>query len=231
MKTAAYGSAKSIGLVGVLAVLWVGTGYADEGQVGDVTVDGLTVVKADRHTEVQVREDVDWSGYTSYQMLPTQVAFRKNWQRDYNRKERDLMMQVSSKDMERIKTDLAKLVDEGFDEALQDKGGLKKVAEADASTLVFKPYIVNLDVYAPDLQTAAMTRTYVRSAGSATLLLEVYDAVSGALIARWADAREDPDNGYADWATRVSNRAAAKQMISRWSKRLVEGLDELKNTE
>jgi hypothetical protein len=203
---------------------------ADEGDLkkGDVTTDGLTVTKSTRHTEKQIKDGVDWSEYTKYQITPVEVSFRKNWKRDYNKSQKTLSMQVTDKDMARIRESMAKIVYEEFDSALQEKGGLTKVDQADSSTLLFKPKIINLDVYAPDVDSSYISRSYVRQAGRATLFLEVYDAVSGDILSRWVNTREDPDRGYFDWANRITNADRATHVVRAWAKRLVEGLDDLK---
>jgi len=200
---------------------------ADEGDLrkGDVTTDGLTVIKSTRHTEKQIKDDVDWSEYTKYQITRVEVSFRKNWKRDYNMSQRALSMQVTDEDMARIRESMGKMVYEEFDSALQKEGGLTKVDQADSNTLIFKPKIINLNVYAPDFDSAYISRSYVRQAGRATLFLEVYDAVSGEILSRWVDTREDPDRGYFDWANRITNAVRAKLVVRAWAKRLVEGLD------
>jgi len=200
---------------------------ADEGDLrkGDVTTDGLTVIKSTRHTEKQIKDGVDWSEYTKYQITRVEVSFRKNWKRDYNISQRALSMQVTDEDMARIRESMGKMVYEEFDSALQKEGGLTKVDQADSNTLIFKPKIINLDVYAPDVDSAYISRSYVRQAGRATLFLEVYDAVSGEILSRWVDTREDPDRGYFDWANRITNAVRAKLVVRAWAKRLVEGLD------
>ncbi len=203
---------------------------ADEGDLrkGDVTTDGLTVVKSTRHTEKQIKDGVDWSEYSKYQITPVEVSFRKNWKRDYNMSQRTLSQRVTDKDMARIRESMGKIVYEEFDSALQEKGGLTKVDQADSNTLIFKPRIINLDVYAPDVDSPNISRAYVRQAGRATLFLEVYDAVSGEILARWVDTREDPDRGYFDWANRMTNTVRATVGVRAWANRLVEGLDDLK---
>ncbi len=195
---------------------------------GDVTTDGLTVIKSTRHTEKQIKDGVDWSEYTKYQITPVEVSFRKNWKRDYNIKRRDLSMQVTDEDMARMRESMAKIVYEEFDSALQEKGRLTKVDQADSNTLIFKPKIINLDVYAPDIGSPSISRAYIREAGRATLFLEVHDAVSGEILARWVDTREDPDRGYFDWANRITNAARARVVVRAWANRLVEGLDDLR---
>ncbi len=202
-----------------------------EGDVrkGDITTDGLTVVKSTRFTEKQIKNGVDWSEYTRYQITPVEVSFRKNWKRDQNRDRMSLSNKVTDKDMARIRESMAKLVYEELNETLREKGGLVKVDEADSTTLLFKPRVINLDVYAPDLQhSPGIHRTYVRQAGKATLFLEVQDAVSGEILGRWVDTREDPDDGYFEWANRITNNARAKLIVRNWAKRMVEGLEALK---
>ncbi|MGD9160974.1 MAG: DUF3313 family protein [Desulfobacteraceae bacterium] len=195
----------------------------------DVTADGLTVMKSTRFTESQIKNGVDWSEYTKYQITPVDVSFRKNWKRDYNRDQKSLSMHVTDKDMARIKKTMGKIVLEELDKVLQKEGGLTKVDQSDSNTLLFKPGIINLDVYAPEVQNApVISRTYIRQAGRATLFLEVHDAVSGEILARWVDTREDPDDGYFEWANRITNAERARRVIIPWAKRLVEGLDKLK---
>ena len=203
---------------------------ADEGDLGkgDVTTDGLTVIKSTRSTEKQIKNGVDWSEYTKYQITPVEVSFRKNWKRDYNMSQRTLSLRVTDEDMTRIRESMGKIVYEEFDSALQEKGGFTKVDQVDSNTLIFKPMIINLDVYAPDVDSSYISRSYVREAGRATLFLEVHDAVSGEILSRWVDTREDPDRGYFDWANRITNAQRAKLVVRAWAKRLVQGLDDLR---
>lgn len=206
--------------------------FAAEGENlkrGDLTTDGLTVIEAKRNTETQIKKGVVWSEYTKYQIAPVEVSFRKNWKRDYNNDQKSLALQVTDKDMLRIKETVAKIVYEEFGKALQDKGGMKGVSEADSNTLLFKPRVINLDVYAPDVQSAsAISRNYIKQAGRATLFLEVYDAVSGEILGRWVDTREDPDRGYFEWANRITNAERVRIIVASWARRLIEGMDKLK---
>ena len=58
-----------------------------------------------------------------------------------------------------------------------------------------------------------------------TLKLEIYDAVTGDLIAAASDRQESPRRGYYQWTTSVSNRADARRMLERWAKDLRERLE------
>ena len=204
---------------------------ADRGssEKGEVTTDGLTVIKSTRFTETQAKNGVDWSGYTKYQITPVEVSFRKNWKRDYNRDQSSIATHVTDQDMARIKETVGKIVYEEFNKALQKEGGLKKVDQADSNTLLFKPKVINLDLYDPEVQNApVISRTYIRQAGRATLFLEVHDAVSGEILARWVDTREDPDDGYFEWANRITNMERVRRVVYIWAGRLIEGMDKLK---
>ncbi|GAB1259238.1 DUF3313 family protein [Aurantivibrio plasticivorans] len=199
----------------------------DEGALS-VSHDGLEVVTDKRNTEVHLLPDVDWSKYGQYMLVEPQVSFKENWQRDYNREQRSLTTKVKDKDMLRIKRSVADNMSEILTDVLSEKSDLTVVQEAASGVLLLKPIVTNLDVTAPDLQTATRSKTYVRSAGSATISLEIYDSVSGAILGRWIDRRTAPDYGYAQWATRTSNRREARLVIRHWAERLVEGLQELR---
>ena len=77
------------------------------------------------------------------------------------------------------------------------------------------------------MHSASRGKTYVRSAGEATLYLEVYDAVSGEILGRFVDRKKDPEDAYFSWATRVGNQADAKRIFKRWAKKLRTKFDEV----
>lgn len=218
-------------LMTILLFFWGIAFAADKGATkkGDVTIDGLTVMESKRFTETQIKKGVVWSEYTRYQIKPVEVSFRDDWKRDYNRDQKSLAMRVTDRDMLRIKETMANIVYEEFDKALQKEGGLTRVDQPDSNTLVFTPRVINLDVYAPEVERGpVISRTLIRQAGRATLFLEVHDAVSGEILARWIDTREDPDRGYFEWANRITNAERARQIVFSWAERLIEGLDKLK---
>ena len=116
--------------------------------------------------------------------MPCQVAFRKNWQRDYNSAHRSSTQQVKQRDMDRIKTDLGEECTRFFTEALSEDPAYDLVTEwqeGEEVLLVF-PNIVNLDVTSPDLNSPSMSRSYSASAGAMTLYLELIDAETSEVL-------------------------------------------------
>lgn len=131
--------------------------------------------------------------------------------------------------MERIQTSLSELFDRVFTEELS-KGGYEITESSGDSVMRIVPRIVDLDVYAPDTRSAGIQHSYTDSTGRMTLKLEIYDSITGDLIATASDRREAPRRGYMQWTTSVTNNAEARRMLRMWAVRLVERLDEARTT-
>jgi hypothetical protein len=189
------------------------------------TPEGLVLQKGKVADAVYVRPGVDFSVYNRIAILECPVAFRKDWERDQQRKS---MARVSSKDMEEIKAGLSAEFRKVFVEELQDKGGYQVVETGGDDVLVIRPAIINLDVTAPDTMTAGRSYTLSESAGEMTLYIELYDSVTGQLLAKAIDRRSDPGmGGTIQWRNGVTNKADADRMLRRWAKALRERLDEV----
>ena len=188
--------------------------------VPQVSQDGMELEVNKRSTIGYKKEGIDFSEYTHVLILPSQVAFKKNWQRDYNRDQVGLSTRVKDEDVIRIKTGVAKLFDEVFKEEFSKTGDNPVVEKSGTGTLILKPAIINLDVNAPDLKSAARVKTFTSETGKATLFLEMYDGVSGEILARVIDAEIVGNNTHTSWANRVTNTADAKRTIRKWAKNL-----------
>jgi hypothetical protein len=190
----------------------------------EVSIEGLELVDKDRRGEIYADPGIDWSLYTQTMLDPATVAFRRHWQRDQNR---SYAFKIRAKDMEKIKTSMSELFDEVFSKELSENGGYTITDQAGDDVMRIKPAIVDLDVYAPDtLNSPGRSMQFTESAGRMTLKLEIYDSVTGDLIATASDRREAPRRGYMQWTTSVTNRAEARRMFQRWAKDLVKRLDE-----
>jgi hypothetical protein len=62
-----------------------------------------------------------------------------------------------------------------------------------------------------------------------TLYIELYDSITGDIIAKALDRRSDrATSGYYTWSSSVSNKAAARRILKGWAKILVNALNEAK---
>jgi hypothetical protein len=195
-------------------------------QEGQPTWDGLVKVQAKKLDEVYLLPQADFREYTKVLLDPTEVAFRKNWQRDQNRDRLDLSNRVSDADARRILDDAQKGFQKYFEEAYA-KGGYQVVTAPGPDVLRISTAIVNLDVTAPDTMSPNRGRTFSRDAGEATLVIEARDSLTGELLGRALDNRETSDMGpYV--RNSVTNAAAFEQVFRRWADTSVAGLAELK---
>ena len=135
---------------------------------------------------------------------------------------------MTSNDVEKIKNRLAEEFQAVFVKTLQD-GGYDVVEELAEDVLLVRPAIINLDVNAPDTPTAGRSTTYTSSAGEMTLYLEIYDSVTGDLLAKALDRRFDSARGgYYTWTNSVTNKAAAERILKGWAEILLDALNEAK---
>jgi len=200
-------------------------GCSTSSNAPQVSEDGMQLKVDKRSTIAYKKEGVNFSEFTKVLILPSQVAFKKNWKRDFNRNQAVLSSRIHDKDVIRIKSSVATLFDEVFKEEFAKAGDNPLVDKEGAGTLIMKPSIIDLDINAPDVQSASRSKTYASEAGKATLYLELFDGVSGEILARIIDSEIVGDNSYTRWANRVTNAADAKRTIRKWAKKLREEYD------
>lgn len=196
-------------------------------QEGQATWDGLTKVDSKKFEEVYLLPLADFRGYTKVMIDPTEVSFRKNWQRDQNADASDLSTQVTNSDARRILNDAQTSFDKLFAEAYT-KDGYQVVAAAGPDVLRISTAIVNLDVTAPDTMSAGLDRTYSNDPGHATLVLEARDSVTNQLLGRALDERDTSDMGLTI-RNSVTNAAAFEAVFQQWARSSADGLAELKS--
>jgi hypothetical protein len=188
--------------------------------------DGLVEVKAKRMDAAYLLPGSDFRGYTKLMVDPTEAAFSKNWIRSQN-DERDLSRRVTEEDAQKILAAARSNFDDIFAEALA-KAGYTIVTTPAADVLRVSTAVVNLYVNAPDIMSAGRSYSFTTEAGEATLIIEVRDSVSGALMGRVLDRRETRGTTSMQMATSGSNQAEFRQLFKQWAGITVKGLEELK---
>jgi hypothetical protein len=207
----------------VLALFGLAGVATAKDELPDVTPDGLQRVESKDIDAVYIQENATLEPYKRVYLVECAVAFRKDWEKDYNRSAPDLSRRVNDKDMQRIQAAMAEEFEKVFRKALEE-GGYEITTDLASDVLILRPAIVNLDPTAPDLQTAGMTYTIVESAGAMALYMELYDGGTNAKIAMVMDGRADPGS-MAGRANRTTNKAAADRILREWAGRLVKALD------
>ena len=199
-------------------------GVAGTESAPDVTKEGLYLYKKTKLRLVYVRPGATFTQYKRVAVLDCYVEFSKDWVKNYNRDQRDPSRQIRNSDLERAATAVQSDFKKVFAKELQ-KGGRYQVTDSGgADVLVLRPALMNIRVSGPDLMSAGRSSTFVESAGSMTIFLELWDSVSNTILARVVDAKADPGT-YAQRASSVTNRAAAHRMMRSWADELRNRLD------
>lgn len=211
-------------LSAALVVLAASAGAKDKEPLPQVSEDGLHLQKSSKSGAVYLKPGADFSQYRRVSILDCYVEFEKDWQRDFNRSQVSLDGRVTDEDVERMKKGLAAEFKKVFSEELSKKGGYEVVDVAAPDVLLLRPALLNVEANAPDVMSANIGATVVRSAGQMTLYLELWDPTTKTILARVMEARE-ADETFAQPANRVTNTQAAREVLDRWADKLRKYLD------
>jgi uncharacterized protein DUF3313 len=217
-----------IGIAGCAAAILVSMGSASAVQAAKppATWDDLVQVKAKKADAAYLLPGADFRPYAKVMLDPTEVAFRKNWLRDYNDRTVGLSGRIGEKDaqemMEKVRTGFGDVFAKEYAAA-----GYQVVTEPGPDVLRLRTAVINLSVTAPDRPTAGRSRTFSREAGEATLVLEARDSVTGAILGRAVDRQTVGDNGTY-LRNSVTNRSDFERLFKSWAKGSINGLNELK---
>ena len=199
--------------------LWLLTGCTNLALAPDQTEDGLVRAPSSRSGAVYRAPGASFVHYRKILLEPLSVSFERDWQRQHP--------EVSDKEIERIRAQAAALFRIEFARELVERGTYTFTDTAGPDVLKVTPSIVDLEINAPRAGQVGGVRTYVVKAGEMTLIAELHDAASGALIGRVIDhqrAREDPFH-VLQIANQVTNADEASLAFQHWSRLLREALD------
>ena len=219
---AAIAAGKRPGLV-IVALLLLVTPAQSAQELQTSTVDGLELVrrpsKSDGVAVVYVRPGATLARYKRVILDPVEVAFDRSWMP---------RPPVKAQDRERIRRELAAEFRATFADELANKGGYEVVEAAEPDVLRVTASIVDLYIQQPGVGTSQWD-TYVVSASRMSLIGELRDAESGAILARVADRRAAASPGRipgsVQWTTKKTNRAEARRVLRIWAELLREALD------
>jgi hypothetical protein len=192
--------------------------------------DGLIEVRSSRFDDAFLLPGADFRGYDKVILDPAQVAFRKDWMRNMNDMRR-AGGRVSEDDAKKILSIVKADTGEIFAKAFT-KAGYQVVDTAAEKALRVTPAIINLYVNAPDTMSASRVMTFTTEAGEATLVLELRDSLTNALLARVVDRRVAQQVGgpgnRPTMTNSVTNQAEFQRAAGSWANASVKGLETLK---
>jgi hypothetical protein len=184
------------------------------------TWDGLVLTERKGLDIVYVRPGTEFPGYRTVLLeQPVEVAFDSAFTDASQRGRRP-----SAADLERIRGDIATEFRKVFAERL-GKGGYALVDAVGEDTLRVGVALIDIYINAPDLPAAGRGRTFTVEAGRATIVMELRDGPTGAVLARVIDTRTADSPGRMQVANSVTNSAEFRRLARAWTDRLVKALD------
>jgi hypothetical protein len=208
------------------ALLVAATPLLAQSQAAEDNWEGLVRVKSDKIELVYLAPEADFRPYTKVMLDPSEMAMEKNWLRDQRRGSSSLGGQATERDVVRALDQGKEQFDKYFTEAFTE-AGFAIATEPAADVLRVSPGVFDIDVVAPDVASSARSRSYSEEAGAGTLVIEVRDSVTNALLGRAIERRIAGDNG--PWIRNAAtNRSDFDQLFRRWGQASAEGLAELK---
>lgn len=213
-------------LIGTLALLAGCAGTSptvDTSSEAEMTFDGLYPVKGGTADQAWARPDADISQYSKIMLQGVGIEYRPGGEsgRFYSATRRDDYYVVTDSQ----KAKLRELLQEAFQEELGKSKHFSLVTEPGPDVLLIRGGLLDVVSYVPP-EPIGRSEIYLSRVGEATLVLEIRDSVSEAIIARAVDRRaaEDAARGFSK-SNRVFNTAEVRQLARSWARLLRERLD------
>ena len=211
------------GAIVAALLLCLGGAPAGATQPASQPWDGLVEVNSPKMDVAFLLPGADFRPYSKVMLDQPEVAFQKDWMRRINS---GTTRRVTEEDAQKILSTVRSNTYDIFAEAFA-KAGYTVVTEPGADVLRVRSGVVDLYVNAPDVGTSGFTRTYTASAGEATLVLELRDSTSNALLGRVLDRRET--RGMPGINNSAANISEYRQLARQWAGISVKGLNNLRS--
>lgn len=215
--------------IGAILVSALATGCAtppptiDTSPTAEVTFDGLHEVQNSRADKAWAAPGLDLSGYTKIMLMNAGIEYRPggNAGRTYSARSRGGPYEITERQKERFE----QLVTEEFREELARSQRFEIVEEPGPDVLLIRGGLLDVVSYVPPDDLAGRVEVYLSQVGAATLVVELRDSITGAIMARAVDGRAaEPISGGLP-SNRVTNTAEIRRLVQYWATRLREGME------
>ncbi len=211
------------------AVLMLATGCAvsnptiDAADEAGMSFDGLYPIKGGTADAAWARPGADISQYSKIMLQGVGIEYRPGGEsgRLYHSRSGGDHYEVS----DRQKARLVEILREAFRGELGKSEHFVIVTEPGPDVLLIRGGLLDVVSYVPP-EPIGNTEFFLSRVGEATLVLEIRDSVSEAIIARAVDRRaaENTGRGFSR-SNRVMNASEVRQMAKSWARLLRERLD------
>ena len=191
--------------------------------------EGLVRVRSEKVEFVYLAPGADFRRYTKVMLEPSEMATKEDWSLTESRGNTSFNRQADERfvirELDRARRRFDKDLGDAFTGA-----GFTIVRDRGTDVVRVRPGVFDIEVQTPDGARVTTTQriTLSENAGRATLVVEVRDSVSNALLGRAVQRTVVGDNG--EWRRSTgSNRTDFHRLFRQWAETSAEGMAELKN--
>ena len=195
----------------------------DTSAEAEMTFDGLYPVKGGTADQAWARPGADISQYSKIMLEGVGIEYRPGGESGRLFHSRTSADHYAISDTQKKR--LREIVGEAFLDELGKSEQFTIVNEAGPDVLSIRAELLDVVSFVPP-ETNTTVDVYLRSVGEATLVLEIRDSVSDAIIARAIDRRAAEDAFGFHESNRVTNSAEVRRLAQTWARLLRARLDE-----
>ena len=191
-----------------------------------MTFDGLFPVKNTRAHAAWARADLDLTPFSKIMLEGVGVEYRPGGESGQTWRQRSSggPFEVTEAQKERFES----LMREAFIEELGRSEHFTIVTEPGPDVLLIRGALLDVVSFVPP-ETAGRSEVFLSRVGEATLVLEIRDSITEAIMARAVDRRaaEQPaGSSVVTPSNRVTNATEVRRLARTWARMLRERLDE-----
>jgi hypothetical protein len=206
----------------MLVTACVSNPTVDSSDEAQMTFDGLYPIKGGSADLAWARPGADISQYSKLMLQGVGIEYRPGGESGklYNRRSSADYFEISDEQKERFE----KLLRESFVAELGKSERFTIVNEPGPDVLLIRGGLLDVVSFVPP-EPVGRVDIYLSRVGEATLILEIRDSVSEAILARAVDRRAAEDSFGMGESNRVLNTAEVRRTINAWARLLRERLD------
>jgi hypothetical protein len=196
----------------------------DTGADADVTFDGLYPIKGSRADAAWARPGIDLTQYKSVMLQGAGIEYRPGGEsgRSFHSRSQGGHFEVT----EDQKAALRQIMVEAFLDELGQSEVFTLVNEAGPEVLLVRGALLDVVSFVPPEPVGGRSDIYLSKVAEATLVLELRDSITEAILARSVDRRAAESAFDFSQSNRVTNAHEVRRLASYWARRLREVLDE-----
>lgn len=194
----------------------------DTGPNAEITFDGLHAVQNSAADKAWAIPGLDLSGYNKIMFEGAGIEFRPGGEAGRTSVSRSRGGPYEVTDQQ--KAGFRRVVGETLLDELGKSERFTLVNEAGPDVLLIRAALLDVVSYVPP-ETTGRSEVYLTQIGAVTLVLEIHDSITDAILVRAIDRSSIGDDSMMKNSNRVTNTAEVRRVIRRWSSTLRERLD------